>query len=191
MGRAYAVQCRHPGFVPWAGFEFVFSPLPNIVALADRLDLVDQVDWLFWVAPIHVFVKTDGTLEPDKDRLRLVRQSLTEAKKDRIWINLRKAGADVLDAVYSSDEWPLRIRQCAVAAREQAELQLRERLEPQLLERRNVWENMLQQARSKGTAAAIREADALELMLRAINEWTVHLEGAGFLAVNDDLARMA
>ena len=187
MGRTYAVQCRHAGSAPWSGFEFIFSALPNVAALADRPDLVDQVDWLFWVAPVHVFIKTDGTLEADRDGFRRIRQSLTKSNKDRIWINLRKERAAALDAVYPPDEWPTRISQLTAAARGQAEAQLGERLEPQLQERRNTWDNLVRQAQKKGTAVALQEAGALELMLRAINEWTVHLEGAGFLAVNQDL----
>jgi ATP-dependent helicase HepA len=191
MGRTYAVQCRHPGSTPWSGFEFVFSALPNVAVLACRLDLVDQVDWLFWVAPVHIFVRPDGTLEPGMDGLRRVRQSLAKSNKGRVWVDLRKEPTTVFDTVYSADEWPMQISQLAAAARGQAQTQLRERLEPQLRDRRNTWSNLVQQARKKGTRAALQEAESLELMLRAINEWTVHLNGAGFLAVNQNLVDLS
>jgi ATP-dependent helicase HepA len=62
FGRTYAVQCQFPAFPSWCGFEFVFSGQPNISVLDSRQDLVQLVNAYFWMSPIHVFVRVDGTV---------------------------------------------------------------------------------------------------------------------------------
>lgn len=184
FGRTYAVHCKSPTIPAWSGFEFVFSAQPNLAVLAERRDLAQLVKSHFFLPPLHVFVRLDGGVEQDAQRLRMLRQSLVRQNKDRAWMNLWHDRQSTLDAVFPPNEWPLRVQELSGIAEDNARTLLGDRLNTVLAEPRTRWENLSRQAREKGSRAALQEAETLELLLAAMSDWDVYQEGAGFLAVN-------
>ena len=184
FGRTYAVHCKSPAVPAWSGFEFVFSAQPNLAALSERRDLVQLLASYFWLPPQHVFVRLDGGIEQDAQRLRALRQSLIRQNKDRVWTNLWHDRLSTLDAVFPAHEWALRVQEFSSIAEDNARALLGERLNTVLAEPRARWESLSRQGREKGSRAALQEAETLDLLLTAMNNWDVYQEGAGFLAVN-------
>jgi len=187
FGRTYAVQCNSATMPSWSGFEFIFSAQPNLTILEARRDLILLVSSYFWMLPIHIFIKVDGSVEDDSSKIRKLRQSLTKENKDRVWINLWKEREAALDAVFQPSEWAERVQEFGNLAEARAREMLSERLQEIVTEPRQRWETFTQQAREKATAAAMQEAQTLDLVLKAIDQWTIQLEGSGFLAVNQNL----
>jgi ATP-dependent helicase HepA len=187
FGRTYAVQCKSATMPPWSGFEFIFSAQPNLAILEARRDLILLVSSYFWMLPIHIFVKVDGTLEDDGSKIRILRQSFTKENKDLVWINLWKEREAALDAVFQPSEWAERVQEFGTLAEARARKMLSERLQEIVAEPRQRWETFTQQARDKATSVVMQEAQTLDLVLDAIDQWTIQLEGAGFLAVNQNL----
>jgi len=184
FGRTYAVHCKSPTTPAWSGFEFVFSAQPNLAALCERRDLVQLLQSHFWLPPMHIFVRLDGGVEQDAQRLRVLRQSLVRQNKDRAWINLWHDRQSTLDAVFPANEWPHHVQELSSIAEGAARTLLGERLNTVLAEPRTRWESLRRQGREKGSRAALQEAETLDLLLAAMNNWDVYQEGAGFLAVN-------
>jgi ATP-dependent helicase HepA len=184
FGRTYAVHCKSPAMPAWSGFEFVFCAQPNLTALSERRDLVQLLASYFWLPPMHVFVRLDGGVEQEPQRLRALRQSLVRQNKDRVWTNLWHERVSLLDAVFPADEWPQRVQEFSSIAEDNARALLGERLNTVLAEPRTKWESLSRQGREKGTHAALQEAETLDLLLTAMNTWDLYQEGAGFLAVN-------
>jgi hypothetical protein len=184
FGRTYAVQCKSPATPAWSGFEFVFSAQPNLAALGDRRDLAQLLKSHFFLPPQHVFVRLDGSIEQDAQRLRVLRQSLVKQNKDRAWISLWHDRQSTLDAVFPAHEWPHRVQELSSIAEDNARTLLAERLNTVLAEPRTRWESLSRQGREKGSRAALQEAKTLDLLLAAMSDWDVYQEGAGFLSVN-------
>ena len=187
FGRTYAVQCKSATMPPWSGFEFIFSAQPDLAMIESRRDLTLLISSYFWTVPVHIFVRVDGSIEQDSHKIRQLRQSLTRENKDRTWINLWKEREESLDGVFQPHEWAERVQEFSSLAEARAQEMLSERLQEVIAEPRQRWETFLRQAREKGTTTASQEAQALDLVLHAVDQWTVLLEGAGFLAVNQNL----
>jgi ATP-dependent helicase HepA len=188
FGRTYAVQCKSPNSPPWCGFEFVFSSQPDLSVLDNRRDLIQLVSAYFWMSPVHVFVQVDGTIEEDSQKLRVIRQSLTRETKDRVWVNLWKERKSVLDAILPGPEWMEKVHEFNSLAEASARKLLSERFQQIVSESRKRWETLAQQSREKATPNSLQEAQTLELIMLSTDRWTIYQEGAGFLAINQNLA---
>lgn len=137
---------------------------------------------------MHIFVRVNGCVEEDTQRLRVLRQSLVRQNKDRVWRNLWRDRESALDAVFAAHEWPQRVQEFGAIAEGRARALLGDRLQSVLGESRRRWESLSRQAREKGSRAALQEAETLDSLLTAVDRWEVYQEGAGFLAVNQNLA---
>lgn len=187
FGRTYAVHCKSSTMAPWRGFEFVFSAQPSLASLEGRRELVQLFRSYFWLPPIHVFIRVDGGVEEQTQRLRMLRQSLVRQNKGRVWMNLWREHDHALDAVFAAHEWPQRVQEFSGIAEQRARVLLSDRLHSALGEPRSRWESLSRTARAKGSHAAIQEAETLDALLTAVDQWEVYQEGAGFLAVSQNL----
>src|SRR5579871_239769 len=142
FGRTYAVHCKSPAMAAWSGFEFVFSAQPDLAVLSERRDLVQLLASYFWLPPIHIFVRLDGGVEQEPQRLRALRQSFVRQNKDRVWTNLWHDRVGLLDAVFPADEWPRRVQEFSSIAEDTARALLGERLNTLLAEPRTRWEKI-------------------------------------------------
>jgi ATP-dependent helicase HepA len=187
--RTYAVQCRNASTPPWHGFEFVYSCEPNLDVLRDRLDLINFAKSFFSSVPVHIFIDFEGR-EGDSSSLRVLRQSLGLHNKAKVWMNLWRDRESVLDSLLERPAWAALVAELEVKARVIASTRLTDRLSS-LGETTTRWSAQSRRFRDQGTAISVEEAATLELLVKALTDWRVQQESAGFLSVNRELARYA
>lgn len=187
--RTYAVQCRSAASPQWHGFEFVYSSEPNLEILGDRLDLVNYVKSFFSSAPVHIFLDFEGQ-EGDSSSLRILRQSLGLHNKDKAWMNLWREREGALDSLLDKQAWAALVATLELTARTIAQTRLSER-HSSLPEMTTKWAGTAQRFRELGTPISVAEAETLEILIKALNNWRVYQESAGFFAVNRELVRFS
>jgi len=185
--RTYAVQCRTAGRPQWAGFEFIFSCEPNLERLHDRTDLTNLAKSFFPTALVHIFLDLEGN-EGDSSGLLLVRQSLSRQNKGTAWVNLWKEREASIDALLPRSTWMAVVPELAARAAVIATQRFRQRLSS-TDEAKNRMQTAARKFRDQGTPVSIEEADTLDALVASVDEWEVHEEGAGFLALNHSLVR--
>jgi hypothetical protein len=187
--RTYAVQCRSAASPSWYGFEFVYSSEPNLDALVDRPDLVNFAKSFFSAAPVHIFLDFEGR-EGESSSLRILRQSLGLHNKGKAWMNLWRDREGALDSLLEKPAWAVLVAELEVTARAIAHTRLGERFSS-LHETTTRWATQARQFREKGTPVSLEEAATLEALIKALNDWHVYQECAGFLSVNRELVRFS
>ncbi len=187
--RTYAIQCRNASTPPWYGFEFVYSSEPYLEILVERPDLVNLTKSFFSSAPIHIFIDFEGK-EGDSNVLRPLRQSLGLHNKDKTWINLWRDREGALDSLLEGTAWAALVAELEVKAFEVARSRLTERLS-HLHEATKRWSAQSRRFRDQATPISLEEGATLDLLIRAISEWRVYQESAGFLSVNRELVRFS
>ena len=187
--RTYAIQCRSAANPPWHGFEFVYSSEPDLEHLAARPDLVNFGKSFFSAAPVHVFIDFEGR-EGDSSTLRVLRQSLGLHNKGKAWMNLWRDRESALDSLLEKPAWAALVADLESAARTIAHTHLSERLSF-LDEVTSRWAGQARRFREMGTPISVEEAETLEVLIKALNNWRVHQESAGFMAVNRELVRFS
>jgi ATP-dependent helicase HepA len=182
-GRVYAVDVDAPDEAPWAGFEFVLTAGPDESVLGELGGLSGRVSRPFAVPPVHVFVDGDGRVAPNSERLLALRGALTGAGKDRTWWNLTKEKTPRAAAAFPNRDWREVVFHASVAAKTEGRRLFAERLGPAI----EAELGGLSEAR--GAAHDKEEASALEAASRALRDWAVRVDAAGFLSVNGKLGR--
>jgi len=170
-GCTYAVDVAAPGEPVFAGFEFVFEPEPDL----SEVSAWPLRQWLrrwFAGARCHMFFDIDAQLA-DINTLLPIRRSLDRGDKNQTWWNLTKERALLLQELFDSPPWSQRVENAFTAAEETA----REQMTPLLA-------GVLQLA-EKETKAYPEDAAVLK---KALQNWKLRLDGAGFISLNGRLA---
>jgi ATP-dependent helicase HepA len=185
-GRTYAVECEIPGQVPWVGLEFVFRATPRLEELGDSPTLAGQARALFSQRPVHIFVRDDGSVEPEPEWLLQIRSSLAAQAKDRTWSNLSKEKAQVLREVFQRG-WEPVVTELHALAEVQARENIARRVEPMVeveLARLEEMERVLGRA-----SEAEAGQEEVRRLAKAVRAWGVVLDSVGFLAINASALR--
>lgn len=185
-GRTYAVECEIPGQAPWVGLEFVFRATPGMEELGGSATLMGQARALFSQRPVHVFVRDDGSVEPEPEWLLQIRGSLAVQAKDRTWSSLSKEKAQVLREVFQRG-WEPVVTELHALAQVHARENLARRVDPMVeveLARLEEMERVL--GRASAAEAGLEEVRRLA---NAVRTWGVVLDSVGFLAINASALR--
>jgi ATP-dependent helicase HepA len=182
-GRVYALDLDAPGEALWQGFEFVLVAEPDKLALKGVGGLAWRAEKLFAVPPLHLFVDGDAKVLPEPGRLLELRKGLSSAGKDRTWWNLTKEKAPRASAAFPGRAW----RTVAFSAAAAASAEARRRFEERIAH--DVTNELSRLSDEAGTTRDAAEARALQSVARAVQNWTVRVDAAGFLSVNGRLGR--
>lgn len=185
-GRTYALECKESGMEPWVGFEFVLAATPNYRVLGSDVALTSAVERLFPVLPpFRTFVSPDGELAVDPEALLRVRRRVDPANGGRTWWDL-KNHRDSLSRALGARDWQDAVlfasERAVTAARSHFSAILADRLETDLAR----IESISSQDAAAGDTDCVID---LEMMRRAIVEWDVRVDAAGFLSVNGEVAK--
>lgn len=182
VGRTYAVEIKDLAREPWVGFEFVFHPVPDTSQLGDNVGLQNQARQLFTFQPKHVFCLYDGRLEDDSEMLLHMRQSLDKEDKGRIWWNLTKNKALVLQEVFISPSWDQLVHQLSESATDEATRRFASEVNSVVATAsKRLSEQMRQLTNANGEA---HEVEQLQCLQRSLRDWRVQLDSIGFLSIN-------
>ncbi len=182
VGRTYAVEVKDLAREPWIGFEFVFHPVPDTSQLRDNVGLQNQARQLFTFQPKHVFCRYDGRLEDDAEMLLHMRQSLDKEDKGRIWWNLTKNKALVLQEVFTSPSWDQLVYQLSESATDEATRRFASEVNAVVVTAsKRLSEQMRQLTNANGEA---HEVEQLQCLQRSLQDWRVQLDSIGFLSIN-------
>ena len=184
-GRTYAVECRsaHP---QWRGFEFSYRPVGRKTLLASYPGLVNHLDRIFAVRLEHCFVSEELQPVADSASLLALRRSLALEGHNATWWNftLKNERVSLLQDRYASVGWSPLVLKAEQRARDLARACLAEALSSSLeSERARIAEQMRQSEAAKADDWK-DEVAGLKQFLRAISEWDLELDIAGFLSVN-------
>ena len=184
-GRTYAIRCLAPSFpTPWRGFEFAFSAEPAVEHLIDLPALVARGTQTFFGRSVHVMVREDGVVVDDPDKLLELRRSFKSQTKDRDWENLTKDKAAILERVFREQTWSNAVESLYGIAMRAARGYLLERLSQDLKFEDALVSEYEQQTAQILSVERDAELDAWRRYRKALQEWRVVLDSAGFLAVN-------
>ncbi|MCY1079134.1 SNF2-related protein [Archangium lansingense] len=186
-GRTYAVECEIPGHESWMGLEFVFRAVPDLAGLENEPWLAGQARGLFSQRPVHVFVHENGRVEKEPDRLLQVRTACGVQTKDRMWWNLTKEKARVLQEVFPRG-WAIVLPELNTQAEAHARETLARRIEPLVDVELKRLEELARGLRNDPGAEQGQE-EAVHRLINAVRGWKVVLDAAGFLAINSSVLR--
>ena len=184
-GRAYAVECR-ASRPQWRGFEFAYRPVGRKTLLASYPGLVNHLDRIFAVRTEHCFIGEDLEPATDNPALLTLRKSFKLEEKDLKWWNftLRNQRVTLLQDRYDPPGWSALVSNVEHTARVHARARLSGALAP-AFEAEHA--RIAEQIRHSEAAKADDwqdEVAGLKQLLRAISEWDLELDIAGFLSVN-------
>jgi ATP-dependent helicase HepA len=186
-GRTYAVECAWAKG-EWRGFEFAYRPTGRCDLLGSHPGLVKHLDRIFAVRLGHCFVRENLKPDPNQASLLLsIRQGLQREDKDIKWRNFTLKNERVQLLTERYPDWPDLVAQAEavarVAVREHFTLALSSAIE---LERKRI-EEQIRQARLSKSDQWEDEVAGLNALLKAVNDWDLELDFAGFLSVNGGL----
>lgn len=105
-------------------------------------------------------------------------------------MNLWKDREDALDSLLERTAWAALVAELEIKAFAIARIRLSERLS-YLHETTTRWSAQSRRFRDQGTPISLQEAATLEILIKALNDWCLYQESAGFLSVNRELVRFA
>src|SRR5665213_67035 len=189
-GRTYAVECTATHGT-WRGFEFLYRATGNNNLVGGYSGLVNQLERVFSNRTEHCFIGENKIAAPDSDVLLKLRRSLKKETKDRLWWNFtgNNGRADILSAFYAAAGWASLVTEVEKLARELVRERYKESLAPALDAEHARMAEQVRQLMVVKHEGWEEEVASVELLGRAIDEWDVELEGAGYFSVNGGLAR--
>ncbi len=188
-GRTYAVEIKTLAREPWVGFEFVFHPVPDTSQLRDNIGLQNQARQVFTFQPTHVFCRYDGRIEEDAEMLLHIRQSLDKADKGRIWWNLTKNKALVLQEVFLSPSWDQLVYQLSDSATGEGTRRFASEVNSVVATAsKRLGEQLRQLSNANGETG---EVEQLECLQKSLQNWRVQLDSVGFLSINGRILERA
>jgi ATP-dependent helicase HepA len=187
-GRTYAIECRaeHP---EWRGFEFSYRPIGRKSLLKSYPGLANHLDRIFAVRTESCFIGEDLTLATDDGPLLKLRWSLKPHDHDKSWWNftLKNQRIALINNRYTAAGWPDLLSKAEKKARKLARVRIAEALDPALASERTRIEEQVRQAKAARAADCKDEVEGLSQLLRALDEWDLELDIAGFLSINGGL----
>lgn len=184
-GRTYAVACKLPDRPSWTGFEFVFYATPDVDILGDTHGLINQARSLFTVTPIHLFVTPSGEIALEQAELLRARRSLTLEWKDRVWWNLTRERAALLQPAVGNKDWHDLVLNLFEMAHTKAHQMFSERLNPALKVEAQRIREAVRELQRRGDTTSREEIKTFQLLALALAGWNTKLDGVGFLSVNE------
>jgi len=182
-GRVYAVSCEVPGRRPWVGFEFAFTAGVAPESLHRAPGFANRARGLFSLRPITVFIQENGLIEEDPEAIVAIRRALDKTGNDRRWWNWTKEKASALARVFRDRSWDTLVRQLHARAEARARELWRERLASSLRAEHQQLDELERVIQRSLNAKA--ELLALHSWRDALEAWSITLDSAGFLAIND------
>jgi ATP-dependent helicase HepA len=184
-GRTYAVECQST-HSPWRGFEFSYRPFGKRNLLLQHPGHQKHLDRVFAVRDEHFFIGENFELAADNSELLILRRSFTNETKDEVWKNftLNNTRTQLLADRYANPGWEALVNRVEAKARIEAQRHFSLSLAT-ILETESA--RIAEQIRQAKVARADDwedEVGGLEALLKAIIEWDVELNTAGFLSVN-------
>jgi ATP-dependent helicase HepA len=185
-GRTYAVECQLAEPLEWRGFEFSYRINPS-----SKLAGQNFLDHLFAKPTLYCFVDEENEVterERSEDFLRLRRKKFNKENKGRIWKNLTKEKAALLDGYYS--DWKDRLRKTERTAQAHIQKRYSQILEPEIKEELNSLDEQigkLETAKPDGWKEQIHTLKKLKKALdgtAAAPAWELELDTVGFLSIN-------
>ena len=185
-GRTYALEIKDFNREPWLGYEFIFNPSPKTSPIAANLGLQNRARQFFDFEPLHLFCTIDGHVEDDTEALLSLRRSLQRSDKNRIWWNLTKNKALVLQEVFASPSWDdLLYRQYEVAEKKATACLSAEVQAVVDDAHKQIDEEILRLCNGNGESSEVRQLKSLQESLLG---WQVQLDSLGFLSINGRLS---
>ena len=186
--RTYAVECLSP-HPPWRGFEFSYRPAGRRVLLAEHPGLAKHLDRVFAVRGDYCFIGDDLQPAQDSAGLLAVRKSIKKDDHDETWWNftLNNTRVQILSDRYANPGWEDLTKRAEALARAQAKAHFCLSLTPALQSEQSRINEQIRQAKAAKADGWEDEIAGLEALLRAMNDWDVELDTAGFLSVNGGL----
>jgi ATP-dependent helicase HepA len=182
VGRTYAVFCELPGEAPWVGLEFAFRAEPNWTVLQGQPGLINQASMLFSARPLTVFVRCDGSVDEQHSDLLNTRSSLRMPEKGTRWEHLKPEHLRILTRDRWGEDWQMSVQTLYATARADAREKVATRLAHDLATEHERVHELIRQAVLRGDED--EEVDALQSLITAVDQWTLSLDSAGFLAIN-------
>lgn len=184
-GRTYAVECQST-HAPWRGFEFSYRPSGNRDLLLQHPGLLKHLDRVLAVRVEHSFIGEDLKPAADNAGLFSIRKSLANDAKDDTWRNftLNNTRVQLLADYYANPGWEALVNRAEALARSQAKDHFALSLAAVFESERARIVEQIRQAKLAGADDWEDEIAGLEALLRAINEWDLELDTAGFLSIN-------
>lgn len=187
-GKTYALQGLAPDTDPWVGMEFVFNIAPG--GSIEQQNGLITARHLVASHPVRVFVRLDGCVENDPMRLQKIRYVFTPANKNKLWMNLSGAKAEVLQSVLPADGGTTLRRLQAIAA-EKARVVFEERIGQALRKQAAALERLTEEARRASESDSPQTVSLLEALSRSVKNWTITTDSVGFLAINEELVPLS
>ena len=183
--RTYAVECLSP-HAAWRGFEFSYRPIGRHVLLAHHPGLVKHLARVFAVRAEHCFIGDDLHPAQDSADLLNIRKSLEADGHDQTWWNftMNNTRFQLLSDRYANPGWETLVKRAELLAHKQTKERLALSLSPALESERIRIAEQIRQAVGSKADGWMDEVAGLESLLRALNEWDLELDTAGYLSVN-------
>ena len=105
-------------------------------------------------------------------------------------MNLWKDREHALDSLVEGTAWAALVTDLELQASAIARTRLSARLS-YLNDTTTRWSAQARRLREQATPISLEETETLEVLIRSVDDWRLHQEGAGFLSVNRDLVRFA
>lgn len=184
-GKTFALQGIAPDAEPWVGLEFVFNIVPGGQLEGEQNELMTARQ-LVSSHPVRVFVRMDGRIEDDPTHLYKIRHTFTPANKNKLWMNLTRAKAEVLQSVLPPDGGAT-LRRLQAIASEKARSMFEEKIGQALQRQAVTLGRLAEETRRASESDAEQTAGHLEDLSRAVGRWTINTDAVGFLAINEEL----
>jgi hypothetical protein len=188
-GRTYAVECSAT-HATWRGFEFIFRATGKSSLLGGHAGLLNQLDRVFSSRREHCFIGEDKLAAPDSDVLLKLRGSLKKETKDRLWWNFtaNNGRAEILERFYVTTGWAALVTEVEDLAKGLVRARYKESLASALETEHARISEQIRQLTTVKPDGWEDEVASVELLGKAIDEWDIELEGAGYFSVNGGLA---
>lgn len=185
-GRTYAATCLAPGREAWVGFEFVFKAIPNLGAIHDP-GILSRVAEAFPSRWEHIFVGADGVVVVDSGEHLALRRSLVMEQKGRTWQNLTRERAATLPKLVEA-AWQDTLHSTFARSNEIARDNIQTRLARDLKAEHERIAEAIEEAGRRSEIERAADVAALESIAQALGDWSMKLDGVGFLAINVGLS---
>lgn len=186
-GRTYAVECR-ADLREWRGFEVAYRLAGDTNSLDAQPGLLNQLDRIFALPLVRVFVAEDGQVADEATSAALLstRRKLDRRDLGRSWRDFEDSQEVRLDQYYEG--WPDLVtsaekKACSLARKKAAEL-----LQP-IIDAESVRvTGIIEQAKRLRFDGWREEVSSQELLRASFTKWRLDLEYFGFLSVNGGIA---
>jgi ATP-dependent helicase HepA len=187
-GRAYAIEVQPPGDLSWRGFELSYRIVGSTSILGDNGGLLNQLDRIFALPLVRVFIADDGTVPVAETGAALLslRRKLDRHDCGRTWFDLSDDDESRLEQQYEG--WIDLVQTAEKAAQVIAVKQAKESLAPLIAAETTRIGEQIRQAKRLKLSGWKEEIEGLDLFMRAVGDWKLELDSVGFLSVNGGIA---